>query len=47
MQEGAVAKGEVRPDSRELQRLQLFAETYKGRQEDLLFRIFVKYLPSR
>jgi len=38
---------EVRPESRDLQRLHLFAQTYSKRQPDLLFRIFIKYLPSR
>jgi len=30
-----------------LQRLALFSRTYESRGEDLLFRIFVKYLPTR
>lgn len=38
---------QVQPDSRELQRLELFARTYSSRPTDLLYRIFVKYLPSR
>ncbi len=38
---------EVQPDNQELQRLQLFAQTYTQRRRDLLYRIFVKYLPSR
>ncbi len=38
---------QVQPDSRELQRLELFARTYAARPTDLLYRIFVKYLPSR
>ncbi len=38
---------EVQPDNQELQRLQLFAKTYTQRRQDLLYRIFVKYLPSR
>jgi tetratricopeptide (TPR) repeat protein len=38
---------EVQPDNRELQRMRLFAQTYADRQRDLLYRIFVKYLPSR
>ncbi len=37
---------EVQPDNIELQRLQLFAQTYTQRRQDLLYRIFVKYLPS-
>ena len=38
---------EVQPDNRDLQRLHLFAETYAQRQPDLLYQIFVKYLPAR
>ena len=38
---------EIDPDSEELQRLKLFADTYVDRQPDLIYRIFVKYLPSR
>lgn len=38
---------EVEPENRDLKRLQLFAETYAGRSQDLLYSIFVKYLPSR
>ncbi len=38
---------EVQPDNRELQRLHLFAESYVREPQDLLYRIFVKYLPSR
>ncbi len=38
---------EVQPDNEELRRLQLFATTYTQRRKDLLYRIFVKYLPSR
>lgn len=38
---------EVQPDNEELQRLKLFAETYAERPQDLLFRIYVKYLPTR
>jgi tetratricopeptide (TPR) repeat protein len=37
----------VQPENRELQRLELFAKTYSSRPNDLLYRIFVKYLPSR
>ncbi len=37
---------EVQPENEELERLQLFAQTYAQRQQDLLYRIFVKYLPS-
>jgi len=37
---------EVQPDNVELERLRLFAETYSERRQDLLYRIFVKYLPS-
>ncbi|QQR74904.1 MAG: hypothetical protein IPJ17_04780 [Holophagales bacterium] len=32
---------------REIQRLALFTKSYQERGEDLLFRIFVKYLPAR
>ncbi len=38
---------EVQPENEELERLRLFALTYAQRQQDLLYRIFVKYLPSR
>lgn len=38
---------EIDPDSAELQRLKLFADTYVDRQPDLIYRIFVKYMPSR
>lgn len=38
---------EIRPDSAELQRLKLFAETYSNRAPDLIYRTFVKYLPKR
>ena len=34
-------------DDAELSRLIEFAETYQGRPEDLLYRIFVKYVPFR
>ena len=37
----------LRPDDRTLNRLRAFAETYGARPEDLLYRIFVKYLPFR
>lgn len=37
----------LRPDDIELQRLAAFAETYKQRPTDLLYRIFVKYHPFR
>jgi tetratricopeptide (TPR) repeat protein len=37
----------LRPDDIELQRLTAFAETYKQRPTDLLYRIFVKYHPFR
>lgn len=47
---GAAAKMkealEIQPDNAELERLRLFAETYSERRQDLLYRIFVKYLPS-
>lgn len=35
------------PRDANLQRLALFARTYEDRGEDLLYRIFVKYLPAR
>ncbi len=38
---------DVVPDDRPLQRLYLFAQTYERRPKDLLFRIYVKYLPFR
>ncbi len=38
---------EVVPGDRDLQRLYLFAQTYEHRQKDLLYRIYVKYLPFR
>ena len=38
---------ELSADDAELSRLIEFAETYQGRPEDLLYRIFVKYVPFR
>ncbi|MDA8017784.1 MAG: hypothetical protein MPN21_10080 [Thermoanaerobaculia bacterium] len=38
---------EVGTESPEMKRLREFAETYAGRGEDLLYRIFVKYQPRR
>jgi len=38
---------EVEPDNEDIQRLRLFAETYTDRPPDLLYRIYVKYVPSR
>lgn len=38
---------EVDPQGRDLQRLLLFAQSYEKRSEDLLYRIYVKYLPER
>jgi Tfp pilus assembly protein PilF len=38
---------EVEPDNEALQRMLGFAETYRTRPQDLLYRIYVKYLPSR
>ena len=38
---------EIEPDNEELIRMRLFAETYSNRAQDLLYRIYVKYLPSR
>jgi tetratricopeptide (TPR) repeat protein len=38
---------QLSPNDPELQRLLSFARIYKERQEDLLYRIFVKYLPFR
>jgi hypothetical protein len=35
----------LRPNDRELQRLSRFAKAYQQRSQDLLYRIFVKYLP--
>ena len=35
------------PDDRDLQRHFLFAQTYQQRSKDLLYRIYVKYLPYR
>ncbi len=35
------------PDDDQIERLRGFAETYEERSEDLLYRIFVKYLPFR
>ena len=37
----------LRPDDSTLKRLQAFSATYQDRNEDLLYRIFVKYLPFR
>lgn len=37
----------LQPDNDELVRLKLFAESYETRSQDLLYRIFVKYLPNR
>ncbi len=37
----------LRPDDPTLTRLRAFAATYENRSEDLLYRIFVKYLPFR
>ena len=38
---------EVAPESEELKRLKLFADSYSSKSPDLLYRIFVKYLPAR
>ena len=38
---------EVDPDDEELRRHVLFAQTYQRRPKDLLYRIYVKYLPPR
>ncbi|NJL29064.1 MAG: hypothetical protein HC897_14860, partial [Thermoanaerobaculia bacterium] len=38
---------EVDPKGRDLERLLLFAQSYENRTEDMLYRIFVKYLPER
>jgi tetratricopeptide (TPR) repeat protein len=35
----------LRPDDRELERLVQFAKRYQRKSQDLLYRIFVKYLP--
>ena len=49
--EAAVKKFEealnLRPNDATLKRLRAFATTYEARSEDLLYRIFVKYLPFR
>lgn len=37
---------DVDADNRELERLHRFAQTYQDQPQDLLYRIFVKYLPS-
>lgn len=37
----------VAPDDEELRRHHLFAQTYESRPKDLLYRIYVKYLPAR
>ena len=37
----------LRPNDKTLARLHAFSETYQERPEDLLYRIFVKYLPFR
>lgn len=38
---------DLRPEDRQLERLTRFATTYQERTQDLLYRIFVKYLPFR
>jgi tetratricopeptide (TPR) repeat protein len=38
---------EVAPDDEDLRRHHLFARTYQSRPKDLLYRIYVKYLPAR
>jgi len=38
---------EVEPDNEAMQRMLSFAETYSVRPQDLLYRIYVKYLPQR
>lgn len=38
---------EIEPDNQALGRMLAFAETYQSRPQDLLYRIYVKYLPSR
>ena len=38
---------ELSPQDRTLERVTQFAETYRSRPEDLLYRIYVKYLPFR
>jgi len=37
----------LEPADADLQRLYVFAQTYESRGQDLLYRIFVKYLPFR
>lgn len=38
---------DVDPEDQDVQRLLLFAETYSKRGPDILYKIFVKYLPER
>lgn len=38
---------ELAPEDVDLERLRLFAKTYNERSPDLIYRIFVKYLPTR
>jgi Tfp pilus assembly protein PilF len=38
---------EVDPEDEDLRRHHLFARTYQSRPKDLLYRIYVKYLPTR
>lgn len=38
---------ELAPDDADVRRHHLFAQSYEGRPRDLLYRIYVKYLPSR
>ena len=38
---------ELAPDDADLRRHHLFAQSYEGRPRDLLYRIYVKYLPFR
>ena len=48
---GAVQKldeaAKLAPDDAEIARHRLFAQSYKDRAKDLLYRTYVKYLPSR
>jgi tetratricopeptide (TPR) repeat protein len=37
----------VDPEDQDAQRLQLFAETYVKKSQDLLYKIFIKHLPER
>jgi len=38
---------QLSPQDAEVRRLSRFAELYKGRAQDLMYRVFVKYLAFR